>query len=228
MIRIIAGCSLKSHTSKVSLRKFSSRTFFAHLVSVLSVSKTYERSAVCIREKSKWRDPTLPPPLQSHSRNSPCTMLAKNTTGVASAEWVCIDLPGLLPEKSRQQVGGVVVASVHQLWWYLPLIKFLPQRASWEGVSGDKKLSEQSAVQQSIPSPAPSRAEPGRMDGRQVSHLGKLERSNKRAIAQPSTWGDRGALPPSFVVVVLQCFFGGGGGSSRSNLFSILWRLPLQ
>lgn len=65
-------------------------------------------------------------------------------------------------------------------------------------MKGDKNLSEQSAVQQSILSPLPSRAETGRMDGKQASHLGKLERSNKRPIAQP--------LPEETVVVGLQCF----------------------
>lgn len=44
------------------------------------------------------------------------------------------------------------------------------------------------------------------MDGRQASHVGKPERSNKRAIAQPPPEETEDALPPSFVVVVLQCF----------------------
>ena len=73
-------------------------------------------------------------------------------------------------------------------------------------MKGDKNLSEQSAVQQSILSRLPSRAEPGRMDGRQVSHLGKLERSNKRAIAQPPPEEIEEHCLHPLVVVVLQCF----------------------
>lgn len=161
--------------------------------------------------------------LYSHT---PATCLAPcwwNTIGVAYTEWVCIDLPGLL-WSHRQQVGGVVVASVQQLWWYLPLIKFLPERESSEGVKGDKNLSEQSAVQQSILSPLPFRTEPGRMDGRQVSHLGKLERSNKRAIAQPlPEETEEQCLHPLWLLSssVFQW-------SSSGNLFSTLWSFPWQ
>lgn len=158
-----------------------------------------------------------------HTPSTCLTPCWKNIIGVAYTEWVCIDLPCLLLS-SRQQVGGMVVTNVHQLWWYLPLIKFLPQRESWEGVKGDKNLTEQSAVQQSILSPLPSRAEPGRMDGRQVSHLGKLERSNKRAIAQPlPEETEKQCLLPLWLLSssVFQW-------RSSRNLFSILWRLPLQ
>lgn len=74
-------------------------------------------------------------------------------------------------------------------------------------MKGDKNLSEQSAVQQSILSPLPSRAETGRMDGKQASHLGKLERSNKRPIAQPLPEETEEKCLHPFVVVGLQCFF---------------------
>lgn len=73
-------------------------------------------------------------------------------------------------------------------------------------MKGDKNLSEQSAVQQSILSPLPSRAKTGRMDGKQASHLGKLERSNKRPIAQPLPEETKEKCLHPFVVVGLQCF----------------------
>lgn len=54
MIRIIASCSLKSHTSKVSPEKVLESYFLCTFsFSALSASTAYERSAVCIREKSK-------------------------------------------------------------------------------------------------------------------------------------------------------------------------------
>lgn len=44
------------------------------------------------------------------------------------------------------------------------------------------------------------------MDGKQASHLGKLERSNKRPIAQPLPEETEEKCLHPFVVVGLQCF----------------------
>lgn len=121
-----------------------------HAPSTQSISKS----------KDQMIFPPLPSPvLELSLHHAGKTQLVQPTQNKFASIW-----------SRRQQVGGVVV----QLWWYLPLIKFLPQRdtvgkgamAGWGGVKADKNLSERSAVQQSIASRFASRAEWGWMEDR--------------------------------------------------------------